>query len=106
MHSATTRAVLARLRALGVVIPGPDENWCIRRTYAGHKQRCGESGALSWTLAMVDCNAFPEQSSFNNKYGGYHAATLCAKPGATLTEHGNGMTTTLDPAAIRNWRGG
>lgn len=87
------KAVLERLRALGCDIPGPDENWRIRRTYAGINQRSG--GAWSWCLMTIDSTVY---NRYNGSIGGYYPALLCAKEGATLTKLDHHTTTqTLDP---------
>lgn len=97
--SAVTRAVLRRLRALGEAIPGPDENWCVRSTHAGHVQR--SAGAWSWTLDLVQHQLHPEQQPWSGIYGGYWPAKMCCQAGASIDDNRRkfrlGGDVTLDP---------
>lgn len=93
--TATTSAVLRRLRSLGEAIPGPDDVWKISRTHAGCHQR--SAGAWSWSLDLKQHNGAPlELRRYDQVYGGYWPAKMCAKKGATIGEDGFGRLT-LDP---------
>jgi hypothetical protein len=93
--SATTKAVLRRLRQLGENIPGPDDAWRIARTHAGCHQR--SAGAWSWSLDLIAPSTRGiEHRRADSVYGGYWPAALCARVGATIGDDNFGRRT-LEP---------
>ncbi len=93
--SATTKALLARMREFDPAAPGEDDAWKIKRTRASANQR--SCGAWSWVLMLVDHrNASVAEQNWNGRIGGYYPASICGQAGATVTKNTWGDYT-IDP---------
>lgn len=73
------KAILKLLRDEGYDLDGPDENWRIVPTRAGHWQR--SEGAWSWAL---EWRGEDRPACGYVSYGSQFPASECAKPGATI----------------------
>lgn len=80
----TCKAVLKRLRSLGVSLPGPDEFYRVINLRTGRHQKA--AGAWSWMLLWYG----PEGAcpAMSPGIGGYLPASVCATQGSTLYDGG------------------
>lgn len=94
--TGTCKKVLSILRQNGHAVPGPDANWRIKRTNAGHHQR--SAGAWTWYLDWEGPIDDPEIRHYTGVVGGFWPASLCVQPGHTVDADSFGNIV-IDPAA-------
>ena len=97
MHpTETCKKVLAVLRKNGHEIPGPDSNWRINRTYAGHYQR--SSGAWAWSLEWEGPLEDPVVRGITGQVGGHWPASVCGRKDSVVEMNEFGQVT-IRPSA-------
>lgn len=91
----TCAAILTKLRAEGIELPGPDHHYRIHRVHAGHHQR--SAGAWSWSLdwrSDNDDNTGRPANTYN-EIGSRWSAAECIKHDCEL--HQNRFGTEMIP---------